>query len=200
VEPDQIDVRDCGIQKKATQQPCPGEKCIAGLTNPHPMAAMFKIIGSDQSEYGPVSADQIKEWIAEGRANDQTLVQLVGTSEWKPLGAFGEFAAPPTPPLASSTPVSTTPAPVLPAPREPVASYLVPAILSTLCCCLPFGIVAIFYASQVNAKWSAGNEAGAKAAATNARLWCWISFGLGALSHLFWLVYVFAGARFGFPM
>ena len=164
------------------------------------MAAMYKIIGSDHAEYGPVSADQIKEWIAEGRANDQTQVQLVGTSEWKPLGDFGEFAAPPSPPLASSPPVRVPLAPVLSTPREPVANYLVPAILSTLCCCLPFGIVAIFYASQVSAKGSAGDEAGAKAAATNARLWCWISLGLGALWHLLWLGFVLAGARSGFWM
>jgi hypothetical protein len=164
------------------------------------MPAMYKIIGSDRVEYGPVPAEQIKEWIAEGRANDQTQVQLVGTNEWQPLGTVPEFAAPPNPPLASSTPVSVPPAPILPPSQEPVASYLVLAILSTLCCCLPFGIVAIIYAAQVNSKWSAGDEAGAKAAAKNARLWCWVSFGLGALWHLLWLGFVLAGSRFGFRL
>src|ERR1043166_6937364 len=53
---------------------------------------MFKIIGADQKEYGPVTADQINAWLLEGRANGQTLVQVVGSSEWKPLSERTEFA------------------------------------------------------------------------------------------------------------
>jgi hypothetical protein len=53
---------------------------------------MFKIIGADQKEYGPVTADQINAWILEGRANGQTLVQALGSSEWKPLSDLTEFA------------------------------------------------------------------------------------------------------------
>jgi len=53
---------------------------------------MFKIIGADQKEYGPVTADQINAWILEGRANGQTLVQPLGSSEWKPLSGLTEFA------------------------------------------------------------------------------------------------------------
>src|SRR6266550_4717760 len=53
---------------------------------------MFKIIGADQKEYGPVTADQINAWILEGRANGQTLVQALGSSEWKPLAGLTEFA------------------------------------------------------------------------------------------------------------
>lgn len=52
---------------------------------------MFKIIGADQKEYGPVSADELRQWIAEGRANGQTLVQSDGGA-WRPLGSFPEFA------------------------------------------------------------------------------------------------------------
>jgi uncharacterized membrane protein len=53
---------------------------------------MYKIIGADQKEYGPISAEQLRAWIAEGRANGQTLVWSEGASEWKPLAAFPEFA------------------------------------------------------------------------------------------------------------
>ena len=53
---------------------------------------MFKIIGADQKEYGPVTADQINAWILEGRANGQTLVQALGSSEWKPVSGLAEFA------------------------------------------------------------------------------------------------------------
>jgi hypothetical protein len=54
---------------------------------------MYKIIGADQKEYGPVTIDQVRQWIVEGRANGQTLVQAEGASEWKPLGAFPELSA-----------------------------------------------------------------------------------------------------------
>jgi prepilin-type processing-associated H-X9-DG protein len=53
---------------------------------------MFKILGTNQKEYGPVSADQIRQWIAQGRANSQTKAQAAGTTDWKPLADFQEFA------------------------------------------------------------------------------------------------------------
>jgi TM2 domain-containing membrane protein YozV len=65
---------------------------------------MYKIIGTDGRPYGPVSAEEIRRWIAENRINAQTLVQMEGAQEWKPLGSFSEFASgpktipPPIPP------------------------------------------------------------------------------------------------------
>lgn len=53
---------------------------------------MYKIIGVDQKEYGPISAEQLRQWIAEGRANAQTLVQAQAGGEWKPLASFPEFS------------------------------------------------------------------------------------------------------------
>src|SRR5947209_8774859 len=53
---------------------------------------MYKILGADQKEYGPVTADQIRAWIKEGRANAQTLIQSAGSTEWQPLSALTEFA------------------------------------------------------------------------------------------------------------
>ena len=53
---------------------------------------MYRIIGGDQKEYGPITAEQLRQWIAEGRVSGQTSVQSEGTSEWKPLSAFPEFA------------------------------------------------------------------------------------------------------------
>ena len=35
---------------------------------------MYKIRGGDGKEYGPVSADTLKQWVSEGRANAQTLI------------------------------------------------------------------------------------------------------------------------------
>ncbi len=53
---------------------------------------MFKLRGADQKEYGPVNADQIRKWIAQGRANARTKLQAAGSSEWRPLAEFPEFA------------------------------------------------------------------------------------------------------------
>jgi uncharacterized membrane protein len=52
---------------------------------------MYKIIGADQKEYGPIDADQMRRWIAEGRVGAQTSVQAEG-GEWRPLQTFPEFA------------------------------------------------------------------------------------------------------------
>lgn len=54
---------------------------------------MYKIIGADQKEYGPVGAELIRQWIAEGRANGETKVQPEGQSEWSALSSWPEFAA-----------------------------------------------------------------------------------------------------------
>ncbi|MCG3147628.1 MAG: hypothetical protein PCFJNLEI_01068 [Verrucomicrobiae bacterium] len=73
---------------------------------------MYKIIGADGREYGPVTSEQVRQWVAEGRANGQTRVQAEGTTDWQPLAATPEFASlystPPTltPPTASPKPLS----------------------------------------------------------------------------------------------
>jgi hypothetical protein len=54
---------------------------------------MYRIIGGDGQEYGPVSADELRRWIAEGRATAQTRVQVEGSADWQSLGAIPEFAA-----------------------------------------------------------------------------------------------------------
>lgn len=54
--------------------------------------ANYKIIGGDGRQYGPVTANELNQWIAEGRLNAQSLVQSEGTPEWKPLGSFSDFA------------------------------------------------------------------------------------------------------------
>jgi Interferon-induced transmembrane protein len=64
-------------------------------------------------------------------------------------------------------------------PPSPPPNYLVQAILTTLFCCLPFGIVSIVFAAQVNSKFSAGDVAGAVNASSRAKLWAWLSFGFG---------------------
>ncbi|WP_414664487.1 DUF898 family protein [Horticoccus sp. 23ND18S-11] len=66
---------------------------------------MFTIIGADGKEYGPVSAEQIKQWMAENRLTRDMQAKLAGTSEWKRIGEFPEFAPSMPPPMASATPL-----------------------------------------------------------------------------------------------
>jgi TM2 domain-containing membrane protein YozV len=54
---------------------------------------MYKIVGVDGQQYGPVNAEELRRWIADKRANAQTLVQAEGRLDWKPLGSFSEFAS-----------------------------------------------------------------------------------------------------------
>jgi hypothetical protein len=53
---------------------------------------MYKILGSDGSEYGPVSAEKIKQWIREDRVEQKTPVMPDGAEDWVFLGALPEFA------------------------------------------------------------------------------------------------------------
>ena len=86
---------------------------------------MYKIIGKDGQQYGPVTAEQLRGWMAENRANAQTLAQTDGTQDWKPLGSFPEFAADLKPPPASATvPPTLAPPAYTPLPR---ASNKIPA-------------------------------------------------------------------------
>ena len=83
---------------------------------------MYKIIGTDGRQYGPVSADQIRQWLAQNRANMQSMAQAEGAIDWKPLSLFPEFASDikPAPPAVSASanshadPWSALPIPVLP--------------------------------------------------------------------------------------
>lgn len=85
---------------------------------------MYKIIGANQVEYGPVSAEQLRQWIAEGRVNAQTAAQAVGETTWKPLASFPEFAS--SFPGQSVPPAGATPPPPTPPPPSPSAAPLQP--------------------------------------------------------------------------
>jgi hypothetical protein len=72
---------------------------------------MYKVMGTDGKEYGPVSEGVLRDWIAQRRASGQTRVQVEGSAEWKALSELPEFhaalagapraAAPPPLPAAS---------------------------------------------------------------------------------------------------
>lgn len=82
-------------------------------------------------------------------------------------------------------------------PQTPPPNYLVWAILTTILCCLPFGIVSIVYAAQVNSKWQMGDYEGAKLSSKNAKLWAWVSFAIGIAGILIWFLLIIFGVVAG---
>nr|WP_294492965.1 CD225/dispanin family protein [uncultured Mediterraneibacter sp.] len=62
--------------------------------------------------------------------------------------------------------------------------YLVLSIISTICCCIPFGIVAIVYSAKINSSVTTGDLAGAEKAAKTARIWIIVAFVVGFLANL----------------
>ena len=66
-------------------------------------------------------------------------------------------------------------------PPVTIPNYMTQAVLVTLFCCVPFGIVAIVNATRVNNKALAGDIEGAQEASDNAYKWIVISFILGLI-------------------
>lgn len=84
------------------------------------------------------------------------------------------YQSPPPPPYAT---------------QQHVPNYLIPSIIATICCCMPFGIPAIVFSAQANGKRQAGDYAGALESSGKAKLWMWLAFGIGFLVQVLWLVF-----------
>ena len=78
-------------------------------------------------------------------------------------------------------------------PQPPPPNYLVWAILTTLFCCLPFGVVSIVFAAQVNSRWMMGDYEGARQSSKNAKTWAWVSFGAAFAFALVWVLLMVFG-------
>ncbi len=125
---------------------------------------MYTIVGGNQQPYGPVEADLIRTWVAEGRANGNTIAKA-DDGAWKPLRTFPEFAdlffstqpepaaggAPPPLETATPPPFQAKPsygaAPINQGTPAPHTLSLVGLILSCLgllpCCCFPFSLAGL---------------------------------------------------------
>jgi hypothetical protein len=79
-----------------------------------------------------------------------------------------------------------------PRPATPPKNWLAESILVTIFCCLPFGIVGIVNAANVNSKFSAGDYEGAHRASAEAAKWTKIGFWVGLGVIILYLIAVFA--------
>jgi hypothetical protein len=70
---------------------------------------MYRVLGADGKEYGPVTGEVLRQWITEGRANAHTKVKPEDSADWLPLASVLEFeavlaVAPGAPPPLPATP------------------------------------------------------------------------------------------------
>lgn len=159
-------------------------------------------------QQGPVALQAIQDMVRSGQLQPTDLVWRQGMPNWLAASQLPELyagqATAPAPQYAPpqqqyspagqypqqpgvaptySQPVGYYPA-QQPYQGEPIANYLVQSILVTLFCCLPFGIVSIVYAAQVNTKLAAGDYAGAMDSSQKAKTWAMWSFGIGLVGGL----------------
>ena len=67
-------------------------------------------------------------------------------------------------------------------------TWLAESILTTLFCCLPFGVVGIVYAAQVTSLFSQGNYDAAQETSRKAGMWTKISFFVGGGIALVYII------------
>ncbi len=98
---------------------------------------MYKIIGADQKEYGPITADQLRQWISEGRINAHTKVQTEGAGVWKCISELPEFAAalPGSAPSAPVTPIQMATAPAAAKSNQMALWAMITGFISFIPCC-----------------------------------------------------------------
>lgn len=159
-------------------------------------------VGRAGQQLGVYPEETIRTMLACGELRADDLGWHEGMGNWQPLGQLFPASTPPPPPVAGG--FSPPPAggafggfggAAMPPPKP--KNNLVPAILVTLFCCLPFGIASIIFASQVDTKYAAGDYAGAEASAAKSKLWMWWAFGVGLVVSALWFAVSFFGAVAG---
>ena len=158
---------------------------------------------------GPVSEDDLRSLRDSGQLTGEELVWNETMADWAPMNSLSQFAGASESPAA---PVETPPAsPVTPAataatiaasqpagnlspvtnagqqslaPGEKIPTYLWQSIVCLILCCLPAAIPGIIYSTKVDPAIARGDIAGAREASEKAKMWCWISFGVGLVANI----------------
>jgi hypothetical protein len=110
---------------------------------------MYKVLGADGKEYGPVSLEQLRQWRQQGRVSAQTRVRPAAAADWSPAQEVPELAAlfvpatpPPLPPPLPAGKSSQQPK-GLPQQGMAVASLILGILSFALCLSVVAGIPAI---------------------------------------------------------
>lgn len=137
-------------------------------------------LNEKNEQKGPVSPEEL---ISNG-VTKNTLVWKNGMAQWLPAGEVSELAN-----LFTDTP----PTPPTPKPEN----WLIWAILSTVLCCLPLGVVSIIYATKVDNLWNSGQQEEAIKASNMARLFFFLALGGGVLALIIGFISGLASMMFG---
>jgi len=107
----------------------------------------YQIIGQDGKTYGPVGAEQIRAWIAQGRIESRTPAFVEGGADWTFAGLLPEFAGnfSGVPPTIGSLKTGAA------APQKTNAFATWSLVCGCLawaccCCCLPFNLLGLVFA------------------------------------------------------
>ena len=178
----------------------------------------YYYIGAGNQQFGPFPKEELV-----GKITLDTMVWAEGMPDWAPARTVEELselfaAAPQTPPAYNDGQPSPQPAysnqqtaynnpqPQFSAPQTPSAkpdNYLVWAILSTILCCLPLGIVSIVYSAKVDGLWEQGAYEAAQDASRKAKTFAMIAAISGFVVALIYGIVVavgVAGASHSFDM
>ena len=177
----------------------------------------FYYLTPQNEQRGPVDASQLSTY----GVNANTMVWTEGMPQWAPASQVPELrpflvpavpqpAPPPTPQPAPQPVSQPAPQPAYAAPQQSApqtatqkpGNNMALAVLTTVCCCLPLGLVGIVYASKVDGLSFAGDYAGALSAAKSARTWSVIGIVAAlVISVIYFLLYgaaIFASMKGGF--
>ena len=146
---------------------------------------------------GPVDLDGLKEMGLTSAAYvwHEGLPEWVKITQLPELQGVYEMVAQDVEPAVAGQPVQAQPVESAPAVQQPEynsqqpaatepcpPTNLVWAIIATVLCCIPSGIVAIIYALKVTNKYNEGDIEGAKRASETGAWWCIASIILGILT------------------
>ena len=156
---------------------------------------MKYFLGRNGQILGQHTLDELRAHLQTGYVLPSDHVLPEGGTQWLPVTQVLSATAPGLPPSRVTPPLAPPP-PVLPPKPK---TYLVAAILVTLLCCLPVGIAAIIYSTQVDSKYARGDYAGAAAASKRASVLSWVSFGVGLVAGGIYFCATVLGAMKNIP-
>ena len=201
------------MRKESLLQPTLHTTILQTVKTP-PKAALpmnlYFYLDEHNQQHGPISLEQFSSY----GIKPSTLVWCKGMEDWKPVSLVEELREwanqqkestssssheaqqdvegnASQPDFQSNASYNQTNMSYVPCPP----THLLWAILSTACCCLPLGIVAIVKSSQVSTYYSRGNYDAALIASDDARRWCIYALVVGLLLPL---IRILLGLIFGF--
>jgi ABC-type Fe3+ transport system permease subunit len=66
---------------------------------------------------------------------------------------------------------------------------VIAAVISFLFCCIPHGLISVYFASQVNGRAATGSLQDAEGAAKSAKTWAYVSIGISVLGLIISLAF-----------